>query len=393
MARSPGRAARSPGRAARSPAREHIASLNAASPDVASPDDASPAGDDEQQSALLLKIVEDTLVNEPSPRRHPNVRHLVSQIRTRLRAETAKRQLKLQKRLRRKITGRDDLRVRDHVHERLDLVRAMILDGVSERVDHVRELIHEPPAIRLRDKVSFLCGVVGCAVVEAVVLVAPSRFGDCYASLALPLLAARLHIYVGLGWHYFLLDFCYFVNLLCLLQYWLHPTSHELLVANFMIANGPLAMAIPAWRNSLVFHSLDKVTSVFVHALPPLFVYCMRWHPPAGLEPQEGLDAAHALGLALAAYLFWQLAYLVLVEVGCAAALARNPHHLSSIRWLCTPAAPGKPPPRCYSGLTLVAYRACAAVGLMADGELFDAARWKTKWIFVGAQVRRDRAL
>src|SRR4051794_7827254 len=33
---------------------------------------------------------------------------------------------------------------------------------------------------------------------------------------------------------------------------------------------GPLAWAIVTWRNSMVFHSLDKITSMFIHITPTL---------------------------------------------------------------------------------------------------------------------------
>lgn len=35
-------------------------------------------------------------------------------------------------------------------------------------------------------------------------------------------------------------------------------------------SNGPLLWAIITWRNSLVFHDLDKITSVMIHAFPPI---------------------------------------------------------------------------------------------------------------------------
>jgi hypothetical protein len=32
-----------------------------------------------------------------------------------------------------------------------------------------------------------------------------------------------------------------------------------------------------AWRNSLVFHSLDKTTSLFIHLTPNILLYALRW--------------------------------------------------------------------------------------------------------------------
>jgi hypothetical protein len=42
-----------------------------------------------------------------------------------------------------------------------------------------------------------------------------------------------------------------------------------------------------AWRNSLVLHSLDKVTSIYIHFFPALLAYSERWHGCAAA--QEGL--------------------------------------------------------------------------------------------------------
>ena len=55
------------------------------------------------------------------------------------------------------------------------------------------------------------------------------------------------------------------------------PDNDELGKAMFSISNGPIAIAIVMWRNSLVFHSLDKMTSMFIHILPALVIFSRRW--------------------------------------------------------------------------------------------------------------------
>ena len=87
-------------------------------------------------------------------------------------------------------------------------------------------------------------------------------------------------------------DLCYFVNLSVFLQttffldnvswfkvrhifpsnWWSCP-----LQANYILCMGPLMCAIIVWKNSLVFHSLDKLTSFFLHAFPPIVVHLLRW--------------------------------------------------------------------------------------------------------------------
>jgi hypothetical protein len=59
--------------------------------------------------------------------------------------------------------------------------------------------------------------------------------------------------------------------------------------------SGPLASAIITWRNSLVFHSLDKVTSLFIHVYPPVVLTVIRWVNWVRSRPL----AASALGTSL----------------------------------------------------------------------------------------------
>jgi hypothetical protein len=57
---------------------------------------------------------------------------------------------------------------------------------------------------------------------------------------------------------------------------WAFPANTVFFTSCYLLTMGPLASAIVTWRNSLVFHSLDKVTSLFIHicvspvvSLPP----------------------------------------------------------------------------------------------------------------------------
>ena len=69
----------------------------------------------------------------------------------------------------------------------------------------------------------------------------------------------RYYTYHKKGYHYFLADLCYFVNLLCVLSIWVFPQSKRLFISAYCLAYGNNAIAIAMWRNSLVFHSMDKV--------------------------------------------------------------------------------------------------------------------------------------
>jgi len=140
-----------------------------------------------------------------------------------------------------------------------------------------------------------------------------------YSSLVIPLYIARYFLYHAENTHYFLIDFCYVVNLLLLFNLHYYPNSRVLFKVAFALANGPVPVAIIAWRNSLVFHSLDKVTSVVIHLLPCFVTFCMRWYPEettAGeLIPPSSAGLVDLVVNPFCVYMYWQIAYFLKTQV------------------------------------------------------------------------------
>lgn len=93
------------------------------------------------------------------------------------------------------------------------------------------------------------------------------------AAYYLPL---RVYMYKKRAWHYFLFDLCYYCSILDLVYIWAMPDSPALFVACYCLSLGSLASAVITWRNSLVFHDWDKVTSLFIHIYPPLVFSVIR---------------------------------------------------------------------------------------------------------------------
>ena len=88
----------------------------------------------------------------------------------------------------------------------------------------------------------------------------------------------------------YLLDWCYIVShlinsmtLIALVRVtfgYVSPLAAyntQLVRAGFAMATGPLAWSIFIFRNSLVFHNVDNITSVFIHFSPMALFYCLRW--------------------------------------------------------------------------------------------------------------------
>jgi len=97
-----------------------------------------------------------------------------------------------------------------------------------------------------------------------------------YTLQALYLLPVRTYKYKKRAWHYFLFDLCYYANILNFLFLWVFPSSAPLWVACYCLSHGSLASAVITWRNSLVFHDSDKVTSLFIHLYPPFTFTVIR---------------------------------------------------------------------------------------------------------------------
>ncbi|CAO3622664.1 unnamed protein product [Mucor hiemalis] len=200
-----------------------------------------------------------------------------------------------------------------------------------------KRMNRDAKTVQLRDKVSFVVGVGNACVAPALALRYPNVVPAYYSVQLVILLILRYVIYRSKRWHYFIFDICYFVNCMTMLFLWGYSNSTILFIATYCMTNGPVAWAIITWRNSLVFHSLDKVTSVFIHIMPPLVTYCIRWMPelqkdvycdnesylvkyrderfPA-LGDIESVTFGQVMLYSTTAYIIWQTLYYMLIMVG-----------------------------------------------------------------------------
>ena len=143
-------------------------------------------------------------------------------------------------------------------------------------------------AVTLREKVSFIAGVFNIFISGYIVGGLPEYFYYWYTAQVLYFMPIRAYTYHRRGYHYFLADLCYFVNALLLLSIWVFPQSKRLFISTYCLANGNNAIAIAMWRNSMVFHSLDKTTRLVWGENPriisahqdsvSLFTSCPRSH-------------------------------------------------------------------------------------------------------------------
>eukprot|EP00736_Rhodelphis_marinus_P012590 Rmarinus@m.1568 len=222
---------------------------------------------------------------------------------------------------------------------------APVPSDVEDNGEECRDL---PPAIeKTRQKVVFTIAVCYVGALGLLASGSPSVVPTLYTVSALVLIPARLYYYKQKRLQYFLLDFCYFANTLLLIYIWGFHDKWWAFHVVFAFSNGPLLWAVVAWRNSVVFHSLDKMTSFFIHILPPIVTYIIHWKVDDDYRRCEdpfdadvdssthGCDPSimWLLLFPLLPYFFWQLAYVVVVQ-GLAREKIKHGGHLTSFKEL-----------------------------------------------------------
>ncbi|KAL2266330.1 hypothetical protein VTJ83DRAFT_5682 [Remersonia thermophila] len=191
---------------------------------------------------------------------------------------------------------------------------------------------NDTKVITLREKIAFIFGVMNIFVSGYLIGGWPGWFHLWYSAQVLYFMPIRYYTYKKRGYHYFLADLCYFVNLLVLLSVWAFPASKRLFTAAYCLSYGNNAIAIIMWRNSLVFHSMDKVTSLFIHIMPCATFHCLvhlidpahqRERYPAiwaiknaaAGSPSAYATVSAMLGWSTLPYALWQLSYYFFITV------------------------------------------------------------------------------
>ncbi|KAJ5768549.1 membrane protein [Penicillium manginii] len=228
--------------------------------------------------------------------------------------------------------------------EQLDKYRRRMKTGV----ERLGKQWSKTATVTLREKTSFIAGVLNIFISGYLIGACPEYFYYWYTLQLAYFMPIRYFTYHAKGYHYFLADLCYFVNVLCMLCVWVFPSSKRLFIGTFCLTFGNNAAAIAMWRNSLVFHSMDKVVSTFIHIMPPVTLHCMVHLTPVDMLKerfpaiysikfsQPGDPEHYSLGAmiiwATVPYIVWQLGYHFLITVRRADQIAAG--RPTSFTWL-----------------------------------------------------------
>lgn len=156
--------------------------------------------------------------------------------------------------------------------------RLKILNDYKKKKDILEKYMKSAPFTRFTDKLIFIFGVLQVIIQSFILGRYPHDLYYKYHSIVLPLkIIFKWANYKKLGWHYWMTDFCYFANTITLIFLNVYPKSEALFMTSYFYAFGPLLVAVGAFRNQMVFHLIDNMSSLALHVFPPLALYNLRW--------------------------------------------------------------------------------------------------------------------
>lgn len=190
--------------------------------------------------------------------------------------------------------------------------------------EQIGEGFLNPDRIMLRDKIVFFVGVVNVALIAYWCGASPGTYYHFWAFKCATLFPMRWWSYKKKGWHYLMLELCYFGNLIGIAHLYYFRNSIFLRKMAFAYGAGPLMCSILAMRNSLVFHDFDKTTTLMMHASPAIVAWTLRWFPEASWVATLTKDQLIAMNSSswyelfvqpVAFYFVWVFIYYILTFV------------------------------------------------------------------------------
>lgn len=155
-----------------------------------------------------------------------------------------------------------------------------LMERMEKRKKRISRMMATAPFRRRMDKCAYVLGTTILIAYSYLIGKFPHTVIYQYVTLLMTcLLIHRYYSYSVTESQYvmYLFDFCYVANFLLLVLINFASKCQWLMITIFVFSNGPLAAAIAAFRNSLVYHRVDMLTSLAIHAVPLTISMHMRW--------------------------------------------------------------------------------------------------------------------
>lgn len=145
-------------------------------------------------------------------------------------------------------------------------------------------------------------------------------FPKWYIATVILMLLFRIADYTQKKEHFFLIDFCYTVGLQILFFLIWRFHSVHLATRTFGLGAGVLGWSTVLFSNGLTLHRLDEACSLWIHTVPSLLAYTLRWTNAASVIYHESasfvFSSEHLLQYYVACYapyVVWATGYYLVI--------------------------------------------------------------------------------
>jgi hypothetical protein len=111
----------------------------------------------------------------------------------------------------------------------------------------------------------------------AIALVKPEHYKYYNLLTVSVMLTHRIFEFYRFKMLFYMLDWCYMVNIFVIISSVIYPQCYWLFICSFGFACGPLFFSIPVYQLSFAFHNTLRMTSLWIHLSAPITMLLMRW--------------------------------------------------------------------------------------------------------------------
>lgn len=137
----------------------------------------------------------------------------------------------------------------------------------------------------IRERIAYVVGSLYMFACAGIFFGYPEYFAKFWAVAMIPLFIIRIVQFFCFNWELYLFEMCYWYNasLIVLVLYCPDNQTLSVILCSVTLL---VAEAVPLYRNSMVYHALEKFTGWHIHFMGPLVVYNLL---KIGGEPYTGM--------------------------------------------------------------------------------------------------------
>jgi len=173
-----------------------------------------------------------------------------------------------------------------------------------------------------RDKFITFIVLITTLVTTGMICCSPALlFPKWFTVMVIVMIITRIFDFTLKKEHFFLLDFCATAVLQIAYFVMLNPTSFSLGLRCFAFGAGILNWSSVLLGNSFVVHRLDEFSSLWIHMIPSILVYTLRWYNEGSAIYYKTVPCDFTWDLAGAyikasflPYLLWFIGYYLIIS-------------------------------------------------------------------------------